>query len=189
MDLQPVFDSQGQLEIGQPAPGFELPGVDGNRYNLEDYRGKVKALAVIFSCNHCPYVIKWEDRMIDLAKEYKDRGFELIAVCSNDPARYPQDSFANMKVRAREKGFPFPYVHDETQEVARAYGAKVTPHVFLFDGDLKLRYRGAIDDNPDLENRPTANYLKDAVEALLAGEPDAVGTSKTREVGCSIKWK
>ncbi len=178
----------GQLSIGQPAPDFDLPGVDGRNHSLDEYRGKVKGLVVIFTCNHCPYVIKTENRMVALGNEYMSKGIGFALICANDVVNYPQDSFANMKRRSEQKGFPFPYLQNEDQEVARAYGAQVTPHVFLFGGDLKLRYRGAIDDNMDNVNRPTVNYLKDAIESLLAGESN-IETAKTKAVGCSVKWK
>lgn len=184
-----MFDSEGQLDIGQPAPDFNLPSVDGRNYSLEDFRGKVKALVVIFSCNHCPYVIKTEDRMIELGKTYIDKGVGFVLICANDAVRYPQDRFSEMKKRARQKGYPFPYLRDETQDVTRAYGAQVTPHVFLFDSDLVLRYRGAIDDNMELERRQTREYLKLAIEALLSGEAGKISDVKTRAVGCSVKWK
>lgn len=185
----PSFDSEDQLDIGQPAPAFSLPGVDGKTYNLEDYRGKVKAMLVIFSCNHCPWVIKYEERMIDIGKSFRGKGLGYVAINVNDTVRYPQDSFEQMKKRAATKGYTFPYLFDESQQSARSYGAKTTPHVFLFDGDLVLRFRGAIDDNPDHEDRPTINYLKDAIEALLRDEPGKINNPKTRQVGCSIKWK
>ena len=185
----PLFDSEDQLEIGQPAPTFSLPGVDGKTYSLEDYRGKVKAMLVIFSCNHCPWVIKYEDRMFEIGEMYRDKGLGYVAINVNDTVRYPQDSFKEMKKRAESKGYPFPYLFDESQQSARSFGAKTTPHVFLFDSDFILRFRGAIDDNPNLENRPIINYLRDAIEALLRGEPSRITNPKTRQVGCSIKWK
>lgn len=189
MAQQHLHDADGQLALGQPAPPFDLPGTDGKTYSLEDFRGKARALAVIFSCNHCPYAIMSEDRMIALGKEYRDKGVQFILICSNDEVTYPQDSFENMKKRARGKGYPFPYLRDEPQTLAHAYGAKVTPHVFLFDSDLKLCYRGAIDDNINNPNAVKRHYLRDAIEALLAGKPGEIETDRTRAVGCSIKWK
>ena len=177
------------LTIGQPAPSFNLPGVDGRHYKLDDYRGKVKALVVIFSCNHCPWVIKLENRMIALGKEYLDKGVGFVVISVNDVVQYPADSFDNMKKRAADKGYPFPYLYDETQESAHAYGAQVTPEVFLFDGELILRYTGSIDDNPDNEKRPTKQHLKGAIEAILTGQPDKIVDSKTQARGCSVKWK
>ncbi len=181
------YDSDGQLAIGSPAPDFNLPGVDGETYTLEQYRDKVKGLVVIFTCNHCPYVIKTEERMIVLGREYIDKGIGFVLISANDAINYPQDSFANMKKRSDQKSFPFPYLYNEDQTVARAYGAQVTPHLFFFDSDLKLCYRGSIDDNMDNANRPTKQYLKDAIEAVLSNS--TLTDEKTRAVGCSVKWK
>ena len=189
MSAQNVFDSDGQLDIGQLAPEFSLPGTDGKTYSLDDFRGSARALVVIFSCNHCPYVIKTEERMINLAKEYKKQGVEFVLICSNDDIKYPQDGFDAMKVRAKEKGYPFPYLRDDSQNIAHAYGAQVTPHVYLFDGEMILRYRGYIDDNINLDNRPTSHDLRMAVEAILEGNIDGIKRPKTQAVGCSIKWK
>ena len=181
--------SAGTLIIGDSAPYFDLPGVDGKNHSLDEFKGKVKALAVIFSCNHCPYVIKSEDRMISLGEEYQKKGVAFVLICANDVINYPQDSFENMKRRARDKGFPFPYLHNEAQDVAHAYGAQVTPHVFLFDADLKLCYRGAIDDNIDNPRAVKKQYLKGAIEAILAGTPEKIDPVDTKPVGCSVKWK
>ena len=177
-----------ELDFGQVAPDFNLPGVDGRNWSLEDFKGK-KALVVIFSCNHCPYVIKTEERMIALGNEYQPKGVGFVLICANDIINYPQDSPQNMKKRAEQKGFPFPYLYNEDQKVAHAYCAQVTPHVFLFDSEMKLRYRGAIDDNIDNPNAVKTHYLKDAIEALLAGVPEKIVKPDTRPVGCSIKWK
>ncbi len=186
---QPAMSSGGSLEFGRTAPDFNLPGVDGRNYSLDDYRGNVKALVVVFFCNHCPYAIMTQDRLIALGNEYKDRGVGFVLICANDAEKYPQDSFDNMKKRAEEKGYPFPYLHNEDQSVALAYGAKVTPHIYLFDGDMKLRYRGAIDDNIDNPDAVKRHYLRDAIEAILAGTPDKIADPDTKPVGCSIKWK
>jgi len=175
--------------MGQTAPYFNLPGVDGRNYSLDDYRGEVNALVVIFFCNHCPYAIKTQDRLIALGREYIDKEVGFVLICVNDVMNYPQDSFDNMKKRAKEKGYPFPYLHNEDQKVAHAYGALVTPHVFLLDSDMKLRYRGAIDDNIDNPNAVKRQYLRNAIEALLAGTPEKITKRDTRPIGCSIKWK
>ncbi|MDP8238104.1 MAG: thioredoxin family protein [Candidatus Hatepunaea meridiana] len=177
------------LDLGQTAPDFNLPGVDGKNYSLDDFKGKMKALVVIFSCNHCPYVIKTEERMIALGNEYINKGVGFVLISANDIINYPQDSPENMKKRAAQKGFPFPYLYNETQDVARTYGAQVTPHVFLFDGDMKLRYRGAIDDDIDNPSRVKVTYLRDAIEAILSGAPTEIKYADTRPVGCSVKWK
>jgi len=136
------------LEAPKVAPHLpqmkaKLAGALGALGELKGERGT----AVIFSCNHCPYVKAYEDRIIELAREYQPKGIAFVLINANDPVKYPEDSFENMKKRAREKGYPFPYLWDETQEVAKAYGAERTPEVFLFDGELKLRYHGTIDDN------------------------------------------
>lgn len=178
-----------ELEIGSSAPDFNLPNVDGKMVCLDDYRGKVKALAVIFWCNHCPYVIKSEDKMIALGNEYLNKNVGFVLICANDTVNYPQDNPDRMKERAEAKGYPFPYLFNEDQKVARAYGALVTPHVFLFDGDLKLRYRGAIDDNINGDKPETSTHLKDAIEAILAGSIEKIDIQDTHPMGCSIKWK
>ena len=143
-------------------------------------------LVVVFSCNHCPYVLAWEDRLNDIAREYAPRGLSVVAICANDAAKYPADSFPEMERHAAEKGFVFAYAQDESQEVARAYGATRTPEVFLLDGDRRLVYHGAIDDsrNPDAVRSP---YLRDALEALLEG--GAAPLADTAPVGCTIKWR
>jgi peroxiredoxin len=174
------------LNIGNEAKGFKLPGVDGKDHTLAEYREKA-AVAVIFSCNHCPYVQAWEDRMVQIQADYADREVQLIAINSNDPQKYPSDSFQSMKKRAAEKSFNFPYLFDETQEIARTYGAQRTPEVFLFDQAGVLRYHGAIDDNYDNPSAVKQHYLRDALEALLAGEEPSVDL--TPPVGCTIKWK
>ena len=174
------------LNIGDSAPGFSLKGVDGQTHSLEELKGE-KGIAVIFSCNHCPYVKAYEDRMIELAKEYQPKGVQFVLINANDPVKYPDDSFENMQKRAQEKGYPFPYLWDETQEVARAYGAERTPEAFLFDSELRLQYHGAIDDNWEDPTKVTKRYLRDALEALLAGREPEV--RDTPPVGCTIKWK
>ena len=174
------------LKIGDKAIPFKLIGVDDQQHALDDYADK-KAVAVIFSCNHCPYVRAWEDRMIQIQADYAEKGVQLIAINANDAAKYPDDSFPKMKERAQEKGFNFPYLYDETQEVARAYGAERTPEVFLFDQDRVLRYHGAIDDNYEDPSAVRTHYLREALDAVLAGRDPAI--KETPPVGCTIKWK
>ena len=185
----PVHDAEGQLAIGQPAPDFKLTNVDGSVVSLSDFQGKVKALCVVFWCNHCPYVIKSEDRLIALVKDFRNKGVAVIAISSNDVVNYPQDGPARMKEQSAKKGYNFPYLYDEDQSVAQAFGAKTTPHVFLFDGEMKLRYRGAIDDNTNDPAAVKVQFLRKALEAVLAGKPESIDTVKTPPVGCSIKWK
>lgn len=175
-----------KIEPGQRALPFSLPGVDGEEYALEDFEDRT-ALVVIFSCNHCPYVQAWEDRMVQIQEDYADRGAQLVAINANDAQKYPSDSFEAMKQRAQEKNFNFPYLYDETQGVARAYGAERTPEVFLFDSDRVLRYHGAIDDNYDNPEFVQNAYLREALDAILDGEEPAV--AKTPPVGCTVKWK
>jgi peroxiredoxin len=172
------------LALGTPAPSFSLTGVDGAEHALEDY-GDASALAVVWSCNHCPYVQAWEDRMIALQRDYSDRGFRLVAVNSNDAARYPADSFDAMQARADERGFNFDYLYDRDQSVARAYGPERTPEVFLFDSDRRLVYHGAIDDSYD-ETGVREHYLRDVLDAVMAG--DQLPVTETPPVGCSVKW-
>jgi peroxiredoxin len=173
------------ITIGTTAPAFELPGVDGRTHALDDYRD-VAALALVQSCNHCPYVQAWEGRMNALQRELGPRGFALVAISSNDADSYPEDSFEAMGARAREEGFDFDYLYDESQEIARTLGADRTPEVFLFDRDRRLVYHGAIDDSRN-EDAVTQQYLRDAVEAVLAGEEPPV--SDTMPVGCTVKWR
>ena len=174
------------INLGDKLIAFDLPGVDEVNHSSSDY-SDAQALAVIFSCNHCPYVRAWEDRMVEIQADYAGRGVRLVAINSNDPAKYESDSFPEMKVRAAEKGFNFPYLHDETQEIAHAYGAERTPEVFLFNKSGELKYHGAIDDNYDDPDAVESTYLRDALDAILAGEDPSV--AQTPPVGCTVKWK
>lgn len=174
------------LAIGDKAPDFNLPGVDGRNYSLADFADK-PALVIIWSCNHCPTVVAYEDRMVQIQRDYADKGVQLVAINSNDERRYPEDDLDHMVERARRKGFNFPYLRDETQEAAAAYGPSVTPEVFLFNADRKLVYHGRIDDNPDNPRAVKKHDLREALDALLAGRP--IASPQTRAVGCSVKWK
>jgi peroxiredoxin len=173
------------VALGGQAPSFDLPGVDGHNHSLADY-SDAEALVLIQSCNHCPYVQAWEDRMSAIARDFADRGVRVVAVNSNDAEHYPADSFAEMRSRAAARGFAFDYLYDEPQTVAEALGAERTPEVFLFDRDRRLVYHGAIDDNRD-EGAVTQQYLRDALEAVLSGEEPPVG--ETPALGCTVKWK
>jgi peroxiredoxin len=173
------------LALGSDAPSFDLPGVDGDQHSLGDY-ADAPLLALVQSCNHCPYVQAWEGRMIGLQRDYGDRGFRLVAISSNDAEHYPDDSFEEMRARAERLGFNFDYLYDEDQSVAHALGAERTPEVFLFDGDRKLVYHGAIDDSRD-DRAVSQHYLRDALDALLAGEKPSV--AETPAVGCSVKYR
>jgi peroxiredoxin len=173
------------LTIGTEAPQFDLPGVDGRSHSLDDY-ADAQVLVLIQSCNHCPYVQAWEGRMIELQREFGDRGVRLVAINSNDAVTHPEDSFDEMKARAERQRFNFDYLYDEPQGIARALGSERTPEVFVFDRDRRLVYHGAIDDSRD-EDAVTQRYLRDALEAVLEGrEPDV---RDTPPVGCTVKWK
>ena len=173
------------LALDVQALAFDLPGVDGRNHSLDEY-GQAPALAIVWSCNHCPYVQAWEGRMIEIQRDYADRGVRLVAINSNDTDHYPEDSFPQMQARARAKGFSFDYLYDEDQSVARAYGPERTPEVFLFDGERRLVYHGAIDDSRDVRS-VTRHYLREALDAVLAGREPPV--RETPPVGCTLKWK
>lgn len=175
------------MNLGDKAPKFTLPNVDDSKVSLSDLLAENKAVAVIFSCNHCPYVRGWEDRMISVQADYADKDVQLVAINSNDPVKYPEDSFEAMKERHESEGFNFLYLYDESQEIAHAYDAERTPEVFLLDGDGALRYHGKIDDNYQDPGAVKEHYLRDALDAVLAGETPPV--TKTEPQGCTIKWK
>lgn len=173
------------LGIGDPAPAFDLVDTHGGRHELGDPR---PATVVVFTCNHCPYALAWHGRIADVARDYADRGVRVLNINSNDAERYPRDSLAAMVERVeRDPGdWPMPYLHDATQEVARTYGARTTPDVFVIGPDGTLAYRGA----PDADHRDPAEgaaWLRAALDDVLAGRPVAV--AETEPVGCSIKWK
>ncbi|OGR82155.1 MAG: alkyl hydroperoxide reductase, partial [Elusimicrobia bacterium RIFCSPHIGHO2_02_FULL_57_9] len=146
-----------------------------------------KALAVIFSCNHCPYVKAYENRRVSISKDYAPRGARLAVINSNDSLNYPEDSFENMVKRAKEKGFNFPYLRDDSQEIARQYGATHTPHLFVFDAARRLAYTGKIDDNWENPSNVKKQYLRDALDDIVAGKPPRL--AETHAIGCTIKWK
>ena len=174
------------LKPGDKAVPFELPGVDDKRHTLENHADK-EAVAVVFTCNHCPYARAWEDRLIRIQADYAPRGAQLVAINANDAKKYPDDSFSRMKEHSEDKGFHFPYLYDESQEIARAYGAERTPEIFLFDKASILRYHGTVDDNFDDPAAVRSHYFRDALEALLEGRNPL--TTETVPVGCTIKWK
>jgi peroxiredoxin len=178
--------SRFKLHLGDAPPPFSLKGVDGKSWGPDSFKEK-PLLLVSFWCNHCPYVQAWEGRMISLHKSFADRGLATILINSNDPKQYPDDRLERMQQRAHEKGYPFPYVVDESQDVARAYGGLTTPHAFLFDKDRRLVFQGKIDDNHELPSRVKVHYLQRAINATLAGEP--VDPAEAPVLGCSIKWK
>ena len=184
------------LAIGSQAPGFDLPAVDGKRYALESF-SEAEVLVVVFTANHCPTAQAYEERIARLVDDYPPGKMRLVAISSNYPGAvcleelgYSDmgDSFEEMKIRAADQAYPYPYLYDgETQEVAMAYGARATPHLFIFDRERKLRYSGRFDDMEDPYQEPTRHDARDAIDALLAGRPVPVET--TRAFGCSMKWK
>jgi len=174
------------LDIGEPAPDFSLPGIDGRTYSLENF-SEAKLLIVAFLCNHCPYVVGSEQRINDLFAHYNPRGVAMVAINSNATENHPDDDFEHMKTKARQAGYKFPYLRDESQQVAKAYGALRTPHFFVFDADRRLRYTGRMDDNPREPGEETTHELRDALDAVLAGKEPPV--AKTNPIGCNVKWK
>jgi peroxiredoxin len=170
------------LTIGDEAPSFSLPDTDG----LQQAPNGAPATVLVFTCNHCPYALAWQGRLDDAARDYADRQVRFLAINANDAGRYPRDSYEAMQARVAAEDWPMPYLRDESQEVARAYGAKTTPDVFVLDAGGRLRYRGAPDGDYDDPGQRAA-WLRDALDAVLAGtEPDR---TETAPVGCSIKWK
>jgi len=174
------------MPLGTPAPGFSLPGVDGKTWSLDSF-SDAELLIVVFTCNHCPYAVASEDRLLEIQADYRDKGVRLVAISANDAAKYPDDSFDEMKKRAAEKRFNFPYLYDESQEVARAYDAACTPDIFVFDRDRKLIYNGRIDDNWQKPAEVTRRDLRAVLDAALKGE--SVDFEHVPSMGCSIKWK
>jgi thiol-disulfide isomerase/thioredoxin len=173
------------LDIGAACPPFALPGTDDKTHSLADFAEDVVVVAV--SCNHCPYVIAYEPRLVALAKRYQEKGAAFVAVNANDATRYPDDGMEPMKARARERGFPFPDLRDDSQAIVRALGARFTPELYVFDRERKLRYHGRIDDNHRDESKVTSKDLENALDALLAGKDPPV--VETVAFGCSVKWK
>lgn len=174
---------------GDTATDFNLIGTDGSKHSLAA-NSDAKGFVVVFTCNHCPFAKLYEDRIIALDKKYKTLGYPVVAINPNDTAQYPEDNLDNMKVRAREKAFTFPYLWDETQSVAKAYGAEKTPHVYILQkeqGKLVVKYIGAIDNNSKDAAAADQKYVENALDLLLAGKE--VALKSTKAIGCSIKWK
>lgn len=181
------------MDLGETAPDFTLPianpQVDergGNRRALADYRD-AEVLVVVFMCNHCPYVKHVEDELLSVAREYQDDGVQFIGICSNDPERYPEDSFDSMSDRATEKEYPFPYLQDESQEVAQAYEAACTPDFYVFDDHRTLVYRGRFDETRPGQGEAHGGDLRRALDELL--EDGEITMSQEPSMGCNIKWK
>ncbi len=176
-------------EIGDIASNFSLKNIDGNLVSLSDYKSK-KGVIVIFTCNSCPYANMYEDRIIALHEAYNPEGYPVLAIMPNDVEKKPSDSFDNMKKRASEKSYKFPYLIDESQEIAKAFGATKTPHVFLLnnnDNNYEVSYIGAIDDNVRDESKVKVKYVENAIAELKDGKP--VSKTTAIAVGCTIKWK
>jgi len=173
------------LALAEKAPSFTLPGVDGRDHSLADYRD-ADVLVLIQSCNHCPYVQAWEDRTIATQKEYAAKGVQFVAINPNETEGYPEDDFPHMVERAEAKGYPFPYLRDESQKVAEAYGGVCTPDFFVFDRNRRLRYRGRLDDSKDPKG-VKRRHMREVLDALVAGKEPPVTFAPP--MGCSIKWK
>ena len=181
---------QAGLQVGDTAPDFNLKNIDGSMVSLaslKEANPTLKGFIVTFTCNTCPYAVMYEDRLIALHNKYAAQGWPVVAIQPNDPSVKPGDSFEEMQIRAKEKGFPFVYLLDEGQTVYPQYGATRTPHVFLLDKDLKVRYIGAIDNNPQDAQAATRHYVEEAIAAIESGRnPDP---DYTKAIGCTIKVK
>jgi peroxiredoxin len=174
-------------KIGQYAPDFELPGIDGNVHHLARYLEQFQAVGVVIMCNHCPYVHKALDRLKQIQTDFQSQGFTLVGINANDEQQYPEDSFEKMKAFAQEKGLNFPYLRDVTQDVAQSFGAERTPEVFLINREGLICYNGAVDDNTQNAGGVEVHYLRDAIAQLLASQ--AIAQSSTSAIGCSVKWR
>lgn len=170
--------------VGDKVEDFNLKSIDGNMYSLSSMKD-VKGYVVVFTCNHCPYAVMYEDRMNELNTFAKENGFGLVAINPNDPRKVPEDGYAEMQQRAKEKGFEFPYLVDEGQKVYPMWGATKTPHAYVLDKNMVIQYIGAIDDSPRDAAAAKEFYVKDAIKAISAGKKPAV--TKTKAIGCSIK--
>jgi peroxiredoxin len=189
--LQSFAPAMGSYKIGDTVANFSLKNVNGKMISLTDYRSQ-KGVIVVFTCNHCPFAKKYQDRINALNKKYESKGFPVVAISPNDPVAIPEDSYENMIVRAKEQKYSFPYMIDETQNVARVFGATKTPHAFVLlnqpgTGNFIMEYAGAIDDNADEPEKVQNKYVENAVNALLEGKQVAI--TETKSIGCGIKWK
>ena len=183
------FKPDGGYKVGDVATDFKLLNVTGSMISLGDNK-VAQGFIVVFTCNHCPFSVKYEDRINELNKKYAAKGYPVVAINSNDVLQYDEDSYDNMIIRAKEKNFSFPYLHDETQAIAKSYGATRTPHVYIVQKEkenLIVKYIGAIDDNADDAAAVKHKYVENAVDALLAAKP--INPDFTKAIGCSIKWK
>ena len=177
-------------QVGDTARDFKLKNVDGKLISLADYKD-AKGFIVTFTCNTCPYSVAYEDRLIELHNKYAPKGYPVVAINPNDVKVSPKDSYADMQQRAKEKNFPFAYLHDETQEITKAYGATRTPHLYIVqkqkDGTYKVGYIGTIDDNYKNASQVQKKYAEEALDEMVAGK--AVSQPNTKAIGCTIKWK
>lgn len=176
-------------KAGDKAIDFKLKNIDGKEVSMVDFK-EAKGFIVVFTCNHCPFSVAYEDRIVALDKKYASKGYPVIAINPNDDKAYPDDSFENMKIRAKDKKFTFPYLRDDSQEIAKAYGAARTPHVYILNksgNDLIVKYIGAIDDNAENANGVKEKYVENALAQLLAKEQ--VKVPFTKAIGCGVKWK
>ena len=184
--LLPTIASALAIGDAVPSKTEKLKNVDGKEVTIGEEAG-AKGTLVVFTCNHCPYVKAWEDRIAALGNEYEKKGIGVIAINSNNPEKNTEDGFEGMQARAKEKNLGFPYAVDATSGVAKAFGATKTPEVFLFDANGKLAYHGAVDDNSESAEGVKAHYLKDAMDAVLAGK--AASPAETKALGCGIKFR
>ena len=186
--ISPQLSAQG-YKLGDKATDFSLRNVDDKMVSLKDYNGS-KGFIVVFTCNHCPFSKAYESRILDLDKKYAELGYPVIAINSNDVNKSPDDSYELMQELAKEKNYSFPYLYDETQEIAKTYGATRTPHAYILKKEtngLIVKYIGAIDDNADEPENAKIRYIQLAVDALISGKE--VATKETKAIGCTIKWK
>lgn len=183
-------ESTGGIAIGTKVPAAvaktKMKNVDGKMLSITDVTGKAGTL-VVFTCNHCPFAKAWEQRIVELGNTYSGKGVGVILVNANDPTRHAEDGFEGMQARSKSLGMKIPYVVDETSGVAKAFGASVTPEAFLFDKTGKLAYHGAVDDNRNEPDKVKTRYLKDALDAVVAGKAPAV--AETKGLGCGIKFR
>ena len=176
----------GGYKIGDKAQDFSLKNVNGKMVSLAGIKN-AKGYIVVFTCNECPYAKAYEQRIIELDKKYAPLGFPVVAINSNDKDVQPGDSYSNMKKLSKKKKYPFPYLYDESQAVAKAFGATRTPHVYVLDKELVVRYIGAIDDNSEEPSLAKEKYVGTAVDALIAGKD--ISVKETKAIGCGIKWR
>lgn len=182
-----VKTASTMLELGTSAPDFSLTNIDGQTVSLADFSDS-KALLIIFMCNHCPFVKHVADELAAIGKDYQPKGLGMVGISSNDIEKYPDDNMEAMQAEAAARGYTFPYLLDESQEVAKNYRAACTPDFYLFDADHKLVYRGQLDDSrPNSDIPVTGSDLRAAIETILAGDP--IAEEQVPSIGCNIKWK